>query len=487
MQRQAPGDAGKSEFIGHWNAFTRDEERLITARAARQLLNALLATARTLRSRLRALEDELVTVATELDQAADRDLGANVAEGVLDVGVMDDIRLIDIHFGTKVGEVLASRRWQRVADDLVRREDGIASTLRLWLDLPNGPSPNLRGGFRSAASRAVVESASQFFEEDVDAPSVWDAMRTECLLRDGHNLPDIALQEAWEQVNLKQRELQMAGQQMTNPLDHLVAGYIARKLAYCRERSKPFWSVDSIASDLSSEPPNARPPHEVLIAAYERIEFERFLTSSGIDRGLMEQSLIALAPPQETTDVAGRHTITAYTRQGVLPLHWLGETERQEMGDAFRSRLAAGHQLYIDRRSYDAIEPVFAPRDSPEDQRKYAIVAGMLFELVVAAPDSDYSASLCLPGDQDRLFRSVVDLDEALEREPLLWRSFASAVESRFQRFPEERRSGLIDDIRAMSDQHYVPGLPLLEDEWWRSARRVIARRSHYGRYQLGK
>jgi hypothetical protein len=318
--------------------------------------------------------------------------------------------------------------------------------------------------------------------EDVERLSVWDALALECQLRQELDLPEPPLKEALTALRQHQADLERAGLTLDDSLGYLLEKYIARKLDICRERGEPFWQLDDV---MIRSYTRQQLPHVLKVLAYDKNAYDDFVAKYHLDAKMMEN--VARTLGIEPTGGVGRDTISIYAREGVVPLHFLDEAERRNLRSR-AAQLGDQRQLHVDQRYYDTIDPFIAPRDEPDQRRRYVLVSATHFGLAtIDYGDSAHAVSLSLNGATPQTYRGVIDADLWLENDPAALDRLAVEIDARWRRLREELHAAELAKMIAYAERQIAAAPNTVEQSWWGDAAGELRGRARHDRYLVGR
>jgi Tubulin like len=485
------GEDAKREFLDRWwNRYTLDERNLRVAETSLEMLQQLLTFSRRIAGALNEITVLVESTATAFAAAASDDLGENVRGGVLDLGVMDEVRLVDHHFRGTIDRFFQKDREAAivdpaagVADEAVSAEGAIRTILRRKLELSGlGGQEQLHDNLRTALQTVLLGQGERMVREDVERLSVWDALALECQLRQELDLPEPPLKEALTALRQHQADLERAGLTLDDSLGYLLEKYIARKLDICRERGEPFWQLDDV---MIRSYTRQQLPHVLKVLAYDKNAYDDFVAKYHLDAKMMEN--VARTLGIEPTGGVGRDTISIYAREGVVPLHFLDEAERRNLRSR-AAQLGDQRQLHVDQRYYDTIDPFIAPRDEPDQRRRYVLVSATHFGLAtIDYGDSAHAVSLSLNGATPQTYRGVIDADLWLENDPAALDRLAVEIDARWRRLREELHAAELAKMIEYAERQIAAAPNTVEQSWWGDAAGELRGRARHDRYLVGR
>jgi hypothetical protein len=485
------GEDAKKEFLDRWwNRYTGDERTLRVAETSLEMLQQLLTFSRRIAGALNEITVLAEATAAAMETAAADDLGENVRGGVLDLGVLDDVRLVDHHFRGVVDRFFQKDREAAivdpaagVADETVSSPGAIRSILRRKLELSGlGGQEQLHDNLRAALQTVLLGQGERMVREDVERLSVWDALALECQLRQELGLPEPPLKEALTSLRQHQADLERAGLSLDDSLGYLLEKYIARKLDICRERAEPFWQLDDV---MLRSYTRQQLPHNLKVLAYDKNAYDDFVMKYRLDAKMMEN--VARTLGIEPTGGVGRDTISIYAREGVVPLHFLDEAERRNLRSR-AAQLGDQRQLHVDQRYYDAIDPFIAPRDEPDQRRRYVLVSAHHFGLAkIDYTDPAQAVSLSLNGTAPQTYRGIIDADLWLENDPAALDRLAVDIDARWRRLRDELQSAELAKMITFAERQVAAAPSTIEQAWWGDAAAELRGRARHERYLVGR
>lgn len=359
------GRAAKEQFEKEtWRPYQRVVEELQLLDAGRALYRGLIDETRRVEAALDVLVQETTRLRRDLALRSQTDLGQQGFEGSLDVPILDDPRLVDDYFGSLLAQVSASgvvRCAQRLTIDDGMGDGGLilAAFDRLVSNTAVANDP-FRQQYQAEVESFVVLDGTGQVTEDVKRQTIWDALTAEFEGRQRLGMEDEATKRA--QIAAQQQRDQVQQQQQVGTDWGAVAQrfFMSNKLDQCIERVRPFWQLDDITMNV----------HHVkgygfTILGADEVAYRNATNTLGIANFLQE--VAARIGSGSVEWLPGKHSISVYSRYGVVPLFCLAESERDQLAEATRQMTAQGKFLYTDRRLAKLVDPKLEPGGRDEE------------------------------------------------------------------------------------------------------------------------
>lgn len=476
--RDRNGREAKTTFVKRvWNQYIRLEESVAIAYAALSYYEAVVNKLETARIYL----DELIVAARrlgeQLDATANDDLGANVKDSILSVGILDDTRIVDHHFGPALDQAVAEAGEALIARIITGEHGVIDSLKRKMLQLASAKHEDIHDDFRAAIQKAAAAAGKEQFEREVRKLTIWDAIKIECSVRQQLGLIDNALAEARSTLNEQRIFMARSGNPLVNSERFLLQQFIQRKLIQCKRRADPFWQIDHVVRSEYADQPGLLYPLRVL--AYDRRTYDDFVTRENLDPNLIQAIARDIGvEPQHLPDIDG---VLLYCREGVAPLFFLNGAERSQLRESAARMSGRNKEIYTDRRFKGKVDPIIAPPVRPEERRKYALALAASLEYVnVNGHENRFQWTR---GNGDTIhFKTVYDAMDALADDPNLEAELFAFVDGKLARRTDRERSEYLEHAVEQA-KLFQQSADDRERKWWQQTINIINRRLNDAQY----
>lgn len=478
--------SAKQHFTGHWwKRFTDDELDQATSKAAETIYAELLDEAKALQSTLSQMGDELHALSTSLEKDAKTDLGASYQGGVLEIGVLDDVQLADAQFADTVNAI-HSHQGAGLAQSVISGTHGVQPELRRLRQIAAGDARAIRDQIKvwiKAVEADAIAYASGSVKGNVEALTVWEALRRECELRQQLTLIDVELQDALDAWRIHATARQQQGGIADGQAEFVVKRFIQNKLNAGVNKAAPFWQLDPMALAGYGPGNKLQRPFPLTVFALDPISLKKFESDTGITQiidGILEGH-------GQTDDLESPHEVIFYRREGAVPLFFLDPTERQELwkaGQAERDYLG----LFTDRRFAAILTGDLDRPDPPKVRIRYAVAAATYFKLLKVQPGAAAPSRITVNANgatTGQTFASLDDLEATLLADPAIERGLAQHVDMEWRTVSPPMRSITLDKMRRETEQRSLGAQDEDERKWWKAAAEAIRLREIHGRYNV--
>lgn len=468
--RDRKGEEAKNDFeTNTWQPYIRDEKDLIAATQSLRVLHALVSDARRLDAMLNQVRDGFNNQAIILRADAEADLGEMMTDGTLDVGVMDEVQLVDVHFKGDLKDAFDSDAIS-IGKRMLEGDKGAGDTFRAIIQ--GQPWEDARVGFSGHIYELLTEYGRSRFEPIVKRISVWDALSLEASLREQLNIADTPLQDARAAAE-RHRDNMVANGLKPEGVDKVfLRHYISKKLQICKERSQPFWQLDELSVTSYGNPSL---PFDFQVMGYDQTAFKSFATRTGLTE-LIDQLESDLGV--QAGDTAGADAVHFYQREGGVPLHFLHGSDLKRLRDSFRIMRSNNKQAYTDRRYASYLPPLIAAGESPDQQLAYAIATLLLDGSLIVDYSKPDPVTFNLAGQ-------TISLDSIQEASgnPHVAGSVVQAASGHWVAQEVLHPAGELDRLIAEVGEIVGTLQPGAERNWWNNVRKQLQRRKQYEWY----
>jgi hypothetical protein len=474
--RNKSGKTAKEQFVANWNAYVNTEIDLAIATQTVAYYSAVLREVEATQDYLRELILAARSQGELLDRAARDDLGANVKESVLNVGILDNVKIVDFHFRHLMDQAVQDAGGGLIKD-LITGERGLSYALKVKVDRRAGVRHELvLDDFREAILKAVLDAGRRLFEKEVAKLTIWDAIKYECIARKEIPELDFDFNTAKDALDQHRAELNRNGTPLVNGDTYLLEQYIQAKLARLKRQAAPFWQLDQ--SEMSNYADRPGLLYPITVLGFDRTSYEDFAAREQLDPGLVQA--IAQSVGVEPQHLPGPDAIMLYCREGVAPLFFLGRKEKDKLRDSAARISGRNKEIYTDIRLKSVVDPIIAPPERPEDRRKYAV------GIAVRHFDAD-GANMIGWRRADGVpvaFTSVHDAMRALAADPSLERELFAAVNAEMDHLSDRDRSDAMEQATERAKQ-FLLTRDAAETKWWQQTINTVGRRLNNAQFRV--
>lgn len=479
--RERARKAAKEQYAANWRQYEAAEIDLAIA-------NKALAYYATLLREIEATQDyltELILAAKsqgyQLQREAKDDLGANIKDSALNVGILDNVTIVDHHF-SDVMEQAVNDAGGGLIKELINGDRGLAYSLNVKVNRRAGVRHELvLDDFRTAIRKAVLDAGRAHFQKAVGELTIWDAIKAECVARRDIPDPDDDFREAKAALDHRRYDMERAGTPLVNGDTYLLEQYIQVKLARLRRQAAPYWQLDNSEISNYADRPGLLYPINVL--AFDRMCYDDFAAREGLDAGLVQAigQAVGVAPQH----LAGTDSIVLYSREGVAPLFFLGKNEKDKLRDSAARISGRNKEIHTDIRLKAVVDPIIGPPERKEDRRKYAL--GVVRDLIEIDLNGLGDAAVGWTRRNGEVVRyaSVFDAWGALNADPELeqdlFKEFNIQMDDLSDRFRSDKLATAIEHTKGFQEASQDDK----ERRWWQQTRNIINRRLNTAQYRV--
>jgi hypothetical protein len=464
----------RTNFAKNWNDYTQTEIDLAVANKALAYYAMMLREIEASRDYLNELITAGETQGQVLDREAKDDLGANIKDSALNVGILDNVAVVNHHFKAVIDQAVREEGGGLIKE-LINGERGLAYTLNLKIDRrAKVRHEGVFDDFRESIRSSVLRSGRSLFEKAVGELTIWDAIKHECMARRDINEPDDDFIRARMALEHRRADMLRNGTPLVNGDTYLLEQFIQLKLARLKRQAAPFWQLDTAEKSYYDDRPGLLYPLTVL--AFDRNVYDDFAAREGLDPDLLDAIAhsVGVAPGH----LAGKDAIVLYCREGVAPLFFLGEREKEQLRDSAARISGRNKEIYTDIRLKAVVDPIIGAPDLPEHRRKYAL--GIMLRQEAATGRLGWTHNGNAPVDfshPDEIMKELAT-NAALERE--LFQTSNAVFEPLS---PGEMNDEIEDAIVRARD--YQNARPADEEKWWQQVINALTRRLNTSQYRV--